>query len=77
MADLFTTDEVPPKTADGTVSERVTSDAPLADRLRPAGLADIIGQEHLTGPRRRDRTNGRGGQIIVDDPVGATGHWQD
>ena len=50
MADLFTTDEAPPKTADGTVSERVTSDAPLADRLRPAGLADIIGQEHLTGP---------------------------
>ena len=50
MADLFTTDEAPPKTADGTVSERVASDAPLADRLRPAGLADIIGQEHLTGP---------------------------
>ena len=50
MADLFTTDEAPPKTADGTVSERVSSNAPLADRLRPAGLADIIGQEHLTGP---------------------------
>ena len=50
MADLFTTDEAPPKTADGTVFERVASDAPLADRLRPAGLADIIGQEHLTGP---------------------------
>ena len=50
MADLFTTDEAPPKTADGTVSERVASDAPLADRLRPAGLAEIIGQEHLTGP---------------------------
>ncbi len=25
-------------------------DAPLADRLRPAVLADVIGQEHLTGP---------------------------
>ena len=50
MADLFTTDEAPPKTADGTVSERVASDAPLADRLRPASLDDIIGQEHLTGP---------------------------
>ena len=24
-------------------------DAPLADRLRPATLADIVGQEHLTG----------------------------
>jgi putative ATPase len=50
MADLFTTDEALPKTADGTVSERVASDAPLADRLRPAGLTQIIGQEHLTGP---------------------------
>ena len=50
MTDLFTTDEAPSKTADGTVSERVSSDAPLADRLRPAGLAEIIGQEHLTGP---------------------------
>ncbi len=25
-------------------------DAPLADRLRPASLAEVIGQEHLTGP---------------------------
>ena len=50
MADLFTTDEALPKTADGTVSERVSSDAPLADRLRPAALTEIIGQEHLTGP---------------------------
>ncbi len=26
------------------------ANAPLADRLRPKGLADIVGQEHLTGP---------------------------
>ena len=25
-------------------------DAPLADRLRPRTLADVVGQEHLTGP---------------------------
>jgi putative ATPase len=25
-------------------------DAPLADRLRPASLADVVGQKHLTGP---------------------------
>ncbi|MCB2087223.1 MAG: replication-associated recombination protein A [Sphingomonadaceae bacterium] len=25
-------------------------DAPLADRLRPRGLEEVIGQEHLTGP---------------------------
>ncbi|MBN8818138.1 MAG: replication-associated recombination protein A [Sphingomonas sp.] len=26
------------------------ADAPLADRLRPATLADVVGQDHLTGP---------------------------
>ena len=44
MADLFADDlhERPP--------EEPAADAPLADRLRPRTLADIIGQEHLTGP---------------------------
>lgn len=28
----------------------LAEDAPLADRLRPAILAEVIGQEHLTGP---------------------------
>ncbi|HEX7823252.1 MAG TPA: replication-associated recombination protein A [Sphingobium sp.] len=27
-----------------------TGNAPLADRLRPQGLDDVVGQEHLTGP---------------------------
>ncbi len=44
MADLFSDDPVeaapvPP-----------AADAPLADRLRPASLGDVVGQEHLTGP---------------------------
>ena len=30
--------------------ERAPDDAPLADRLRPQGLADVVGQSHLTGP---------------------------
>ena len=46
MADLFAPEEAPPATAPGTVPR----DGPLADRLRPAHLDDIIGQEHLTGP---------------------------
>src|SRR5512136_876775 len=25
---------------------------PLADKLRPASLADFVGQEHLTGPKK-------------------------
>jgi len=45
MSDLFA-DELPaeaPPTAPA-------ADAPLADRLRPASLDDVVGQEHLTGP---------------------------
>ena len=44
MADLLTglePDPLPDQTPDG---------APLADRLRPRVLADVVGQEHLTGP---------------------------
>ena len=44
MADLFANDL--PQNASETVSE----DAPLADRLRPRALEEVIGQEHLTGP---------------------------
>jgi putative ATPase len=43
MADLFADDPVapPPEPA---------ADAPLADRLRPRELSEVVGQEHLTGP---------------------------
>jgi len=44
MADLFADDLPSPS------PEEPRADAPLADRLRPRVLADIIGQEHLTGP---------------------------
>lgn len=39
MADLFASDE-----------PAVQANAPLADRIRPQSLADVVGQEHLTGP---------------------------
>lgn len=43
MSDLFAADEplAPPAPAD---------DAPLAERLRPRALDEVVGQEHLTGP---------------------------
>lgn len=44
MADLFAEDL--PANAPDEPSE----DAPLADRLRPRNLGEVIGQEHLTGP---------------------------
>ena len=40
MADLFAAD--PPVAAPASI--------PLAERLRPRALADVVGQEHLTGP---------------------------
>jgi len=46
MADLFA-DDMP---AQPTSAPEPREDAPLADRLRPATLADVVGQEHLTGP---------------------------
>ena len=45
MADLFADD--PPLAAPPAAPRE---DAPLADRLRPAALAEVVGQEHLTGP---------------------------
>jgi putative ATPase len=43
MADLFAED-LPPPTSDAP-----HADAPLADRLRPQALGEVIGQEHVTG----------------------------
>ncbi|HET9337303.1 MAG TPA: replication-associated recombination protein A [Sphingomicrobium sp.] len=45
MADLFA-DELPP----GAPPEEVSPHAPLADRLRPRTLDEVVGQEHLAGP---------------------------
>ena len=45
MADLFTDDPPPPA---GPAA--VPDGAPLADRLRPRALDEVVGQEHLTGP---------------------------
>ena len=44
MADLFA-DELPP----GTAPRENSPHAPLADRLRPSTLDEVVGQEHLTG----------------------------
>lgn len=40
MSDLFAPHEPP----------EMASARPLADRLRPRTLAEVTGQEHLTGP---------------------------
>src|SRR5688572_3086475 len=45
MADLFADDALP-----ATAPTEPAADAPLADRLRPRSLDEVVGQEHLTGP---------------------------
>ena len=45
MADLFADQELPARAA-----EAPSDGAPLADRLRPKSLDEVVGQEHLTGP---------------------------
>lgn len=67
MSDLFA-DDSPPQTR-----ETVGSDAPLADRLRPQSLSDVIGQEHLTaddGAIGRMVAAGKLSSIILWGPPG-------
>jgi putative ATPase len=45
MADLFADQDIPTRAPEGP-----PANAPLADRLRPRSLAEVVGQEHLTGP---------------------------
>lgn len=45
MADLFASDS-----RSGTADEAPAETAPLAERLRPRALSEVIGQDHLTGP---------------------------
>ena len=45
MADLFADQESPARETDAP-----PPGAPLADRLRPRSLSEVVGQEHLTGP---------------------------
>ena len=67
MAELFP-DAVPPPTA-----EPVRADAPLADRLRPRALDEVIGQDHVTGPEGaigRMVAAGRLSSLILWGPPG-------
>ncbi|HJR82453.1 MAG TPA: replication-associated recombination protein A, partial [Sphingomicrobium sp.] len=45
MADLFGDQDIPAR-----APEAPAANAPLADRLRPTSLDEVVGQEHLTGP---------------------------
>ena len=64
MADLF---------ADLDPPHAPTPDAPLADRLRPRTLTQVVGQEPDRS-RRRDRPHGRRRPPIVGYPLGSARH---
>jgi putative ATPase len=48
MSDLFSSDQTIQNIAPSEVA-RADANTPLAERLRPRTLSDVIGQEHLTG----------------------------
>jgi putative ATPase len=62
MADLF--DRGPADTAPPPAAPR-----PLADRLRPARLEEVVGQEHLLGP------GGPLGRMLADGALGSIVFW--
>jgi putative ATPase len=71
MADLFA-DDLPQQPAT-SAADAPRADAPLADRLRPRALSDIVGQEHLTGPEGaigRMVAAGRLSSIVLWGPPG-------
>ena len=59
---------------DAQNAERLARRAPLAERLRPKSLDEVVGQEHLTGPGSPLRTaaeKGRAGAIVLWGPPGS------
>lgn len=72
MADLFGPSEPDPGRAPARAG-RPASDGPLADRLRPQSLGEVVGQEHLTGPDgilTRMLRSGSLGSVILWGPPG-------
>src|SRR3954467_1646299 len=68
MADLFANEDVPV-----SAPEAPPANAPLADRLRPKSLDEVVGQEHLTGPDGaigRMVAAGRLASMIMGGPPG-------
>src|SRR3954470_18702561 len=68
MADLFADEQV-----STPAPEAPAATGPLADRLRPTSLAEVVGQEHLTGPDGaigRMVAAGRLSSIILWGPPG-------
>ncbi len=72
MNDLFSTIPPPPQST-SSLGEGIGQSVPLAERLRPRTLAEVIGQEHLTGegmPLRIAFDSGKPHSMILWGPPG-------
>ena len=67
VSDLFT----------AAAEQHLRSHAPLAARLRPRTLDDVVGQEHLVGPGQAVAPPGRAGPADQRDLLGPARHRQD
>ena len=67
MADLF--DSLPQPGPPRSAAPAPKGPRPLADRLRPARLVDVIGQDHLLGP------DGPLGRMVASGSLGSTILW--
>ena len=59
----------PPDLFTAAAEERLRERAPLAARLRPRTIADVVGQEHLVGPGRPLRV------LVESDRLSSTVFW--
>jgi hypothetical protein len=66
MADLFEAAGLTPQ-----------QPSPLADRLRPQTLSEVVGQDHLLGPKGPIGRMAEAKAAVVDDPLGPARHRQD
>ena len=70
---LFAPDDGPPRTRTGVPAR----EAPLAVRMRPRTVDEVVGQQHLLGEGTRAAPRDRRGAAALDDPLRAAGHRQD
>ena len=59
------------------LNDRLAAQAPLAARLRPQSLDEVVGQNHLLAPGPAPAGPHRGRPPVVGDPLGAAGDGQD
>ena len=76
MSDLFASAE-PPAAPDSGRTPGAETARPLADRLRPQSLAEVVGQEHLTGRGRRAHAPAARAKPRLADLLGTARHRQD